>query len=83
MLRRELPTRWKRELVHMLFMRRKAEIEVLSSLPRNPHEPHPLVKYLADSIWEHIFALSLEPGPGYSQTMMEQQSPPLTDYALQ
>jgi hypothetical protein len=36
MLRRELPARWKRELVHMLYMRRKAEIEILSMLAAQP-----------------------------------------------
>src|ERR1700733_3465423 len=38
MLRRELPARWRRELVHMLYLRRKAETEILSSLPRSPDE---------------------------------------------
>ena len=71
MLRRDLPARWKRELVHMLYMRRKAEIEILSSLPRSLDEPHPLVKYLADRIGERILASSLEPGPGCKQTTME------------
>jgi meiotic recombination protein SPO11 len=71
MLRRGLPARWKRELVHMLHMRRKAETEILSSLPRSPDDPHPLVKYLADRIGERILAASLEPGPGCKQTMME------------
>ncbi len=71
MLRRELPARWKRELVHMLFMRRKAETEILSSLPRSPDEPHPLVKYLADKIGERILDLSLEWRPGCRQTTME------------
>lgn len=71
MLRRELPALWKRELVHMLYMRRKAETEILSSLPRSPDEPHPLVKYLADKIGERILASSLEPGPGCKQAMME------------
>jgi len=73
MLRRELPARWKRELVHMLFMRRKAETEILSSLPRSPGESHPLVKYLADRIGERILASSLEPVPGYKhwQATME------------
>jgi hypothetical protein len=71
MLRRELPARWKRELVHMLYTRRKAETEILSSVPRNPDEPHPLVKYLADRIGEHILAFSLEAGLGCEQTMME------------
>lgn len=75
MLRRELPAHWKRELVHMLYMRRKAEIEILSSLPRSLDEPHPLVKYLADKIGERILASSLEPGPGsisrFKQETME------------
>jgi hypothetical protein len=71
MLRRELPARWKRELVYMLYMRRKAEIEILSSLPRNLDEPHPLVRYLADRIGERILASSLEPGPGCKQATME------------
>jgi meiotic recombination protein SPO11 len=67
MLRRELPDRWKRELVHMLFTRRKAETEVLCSMPRNPDEPHhPLVRYLADRIWECILVLVPEPAPGLS-----------------
>ncbi|KAF8499812.1 Spo11/DNA topoisomerase VI subunit A [Russula emetica] len=71
MLRRELPARWKRELVHMLYMRRKAETEILCSLPRSLDEPHPLVKYLADRIGERILASSLEPGPGCKQATME------------
>lgn len=58
MLRRELPDRWKKELVHMLYMRRKAETEILSSLPCIPGESHPLAKYLADKIRERILALS-------------------------
>jgi len=64
MLRRELPARWKRELMHMLFTRRKAETEVLSSVLRNPDEPHPLLRYLGDRIWEVILALALVPEPG-------------------
>lgn len=71
MLRRELPARWKKELVHMLYMRRKAEIEILSSLPRSLDESHPLVKYLADRIGERILATSLEPEPGCKQAAME------------
>jgi meiotic recombination protein SPO11 len=71
MLRRELPARWKRELVHMLYTRRKAETEILSSVPRNQDEPHPLVKYLADRIGERILASALEPELGYTQTTME------------
>lgn len=71
MLRRELPARWKKELMHMLYMRRKAETEILSSLPRSPDEPHPLVKYLADRIGERILATSLEPSPGCKQATME------------
>lgn len=71
MLRRELPARWKRELVHMLYVRRKAETEILCSLPRSLDEPHPLVKYLADRIGERILASSLEPGPGCKQATME------------
>ncbi|KAI0256197.1 Spo11/DNA topoisomerase VI subunit A [Lactifluus subvellereus] len=67
MLCRELPERWKRELVHMLFTRRKAETEVLSSMPRNPDEPHhPLVRYLVDRIRECILVLAPEPAPGLS-----------------
>jgi hypothetical protein len=58
MLRRELPARWKRELMHMLYTRRKAETEILSMVPRNPDEPHPLVKYLADRIWAHILGFA-------------------------
>ena len=64
MLRRELPARWKRELMHMLFTRRKAETEVLSSVLRNPDEPHPLVRYLGDRIWEAVLALALASEPG-------------------
>jgi meiotic recombination protein SPO11 len=60
MLRRELPARWKRELMHMLYTRRKAETEILSSVPRNPDEPHPLIKYLADRIGEYTGPF---PGP--------------------
>jgi meiotic recombination protein SPO11 len=71
MLRRELPARWKRELMHMLYTRRKAETEILSSVPRHPDEPHPLVKYVADRIGEHILALAQEPGLGCEQTTME------------
>jgi meiotic recombination protein SPO11 len=70
MLRRELPARWKRELVHMLHTRRKAEIEILSSMRRNTDEPHPLAKYLADKIGEHILAFALEPGLGCEQMTM-------------
>jgi hypothetical protein len=66
MLRRKLPERWKRELVHMLFMRRKAETEILSSMPRNSDGSHPLVRYLADRIWQCILALSQGPAPGPS-----------------
>jgi hypothetical protein len=55
----------------MLYLRRKAETEILSSLPRSPDEPHPLVKYLADRIGERILASSLEPGPGFKQAAME------------
>jgi len=62
MLRRELPARWKRELMHMLYTRRKAEIEILSSVARNPDEPHPLIRYLAERVWERIVALSLDSG---------------------
>ena len=58
MLRRELPGSWKRELMHMLYTRRKAETEILSSVPHNPEEPHPLVKYLADRIWVHMLAFA-------------------------
>jgi len=67
MLRRELPGRWKRELMHMLFTRRKAETEVLSSV-RNPDEPHPLVRYIGDRILEAILDLSLVPEPGLQPT---------------
>jgi meiotic recombination protein SPO11 len=67
MLRRELPVRWKRELMHMLFTRRKAETEVLSSV-RNPDEPHPLVRYLGDRILEAILDLSPTPEPGLQLT---------------
>ena len=63
MLRRELPGRWKRELMHMLFTRRKAETEVLSSV-RKPDGPHPLVRYLGDRILEAILDLSLVPELG-------------------
>ena len=59
MLRRELPRRWKRELMHMLFTRRKAETEILSSMPRNPDEPHPLVRYLGLRIGEAILVRAL------------------------
>jgi hypothetical protein len=62
MLRRELPARWKRELMHMLYTRRKAEIEILSSVSRNPDEPHPLIRYLEERIWERILALALDSG---------------------
>jgi meiotic recombination protein SPO11 len=71
MLRRELPARWKKELVHMLHTRRKAETEILSSMPRNPDEPHPLIKYLADRIGERMLASALEPELGCKQTTME------------
>lgn len=64
MLRRELPPRWKRELMHMLYTRRKAETEILSTVPHNSDNPHPLVKYLADRIWVHIL------GSAHEQTMM-------------
>jgi hypothetical protein len=60
MLRRELPARWKRELMHMLYTRRKAETEILSSVPRCPDGPHPLVRYLASRIEERIAALAQE-----------------------
>ncbi|KAI9509183.1 DNA topoisomerase IV alpha subunit [Russula earlei] len=58
MLRRELPARWKRELVHMLFIRRKAETEILSNVPRRTDEPHPLALYLAGRIGERRVALA-------------------------
>ncbi|KAN0129228.1 Spo11/DNA topoisomerase VI subunit A [Lactarius tabidus] len=58
MLRRELPDRWKKELVHMLFTRRKAETEIFSTILCIPGEPHPLAKYLADKIQERIIALA-------------------------
>jgi hypothetical protein len=51
LLHRELPERWKKELMHMLYTRRKAETEILSSVTRSPGEPHPLVGYLGDKIW--------------------------------
>ncbi|KAI0305516.1 Spo11/DNA topoisomerase VI subunit A [Multifurca ochricompacta] len=63
MLRRELPERWKRELTYMLYMRHKAETEILCSVPRSLDEPHPLVRYLTDKISERIRALALEPTP--------------------
>lgn len=64
MLRRELPGRWKKELVHMLYTRRKAETEILSSVSCIPGEPHPLARYLADKIRESIMALALQPTSG-------------------
>lgn len=66
MLRRELPDRWKRELVHMLYMRRKAETEIFSSVSCIPGEPHPLAKYLADKIQERIMALAWQHTSGVS-----------------
>ncbi len=63
MLRRELPDRWKKELVHMLHTRRKAETEILSSVSYTPGEPHPLARYLADKIWERIQALTWKANP--------------------
>lgn len=66
MLRRELPDRWKKELVHMLFRRRKAETEIFSSLSCIPGEPHPLTKYLADRIQERIVGLALPHTSGIS-----------------
>jgi hypothetical protein len=54
MLHRDLPERWKEELTHMLDTQRKAETEILSSVPRSPDEPHPLIRYLGDKIWECI-----------------------------
>jgi hypothetical protein len=68
MLRRELPDRWKKELVHMLYTRRKAETEILSSVSCIPGEPHPLAKYLADKIRERILALSWQHTSGVSTT---------------
>ncbi len=66
MLRRELPDRWKKELVHMLYTRRKAETEILSSVSCIPGEPHPLARYLADKIQERIVALAWQPTSGVS-----------------
>ncbi|KAF8271257.1 Spo11/DNA topoisomerase VI subunit A [Lactarius quietus] len=68
MLRRELPDHWKKELVHMLYTRRKAETEILSSVSCIPGEPHPLAKYLADKIREHILALAWQHTSGVSTT---------------
>ncbi|KAH9083770.1 DNA topoisomerase IV alpha subunit [Lactarius deliciosus] len=66
MLRRELPDRWKKELVHMLYTRRKAETEILSSVSCIPGDPHPLARYLADKISEQILALAWRPISGAS-----------------
>ncbi|KAH9176657.1 Spo11/DNA topoisomerase VI subunit A [Lactarius sanguifluus] len=66
MLRRELPDRWKKELVHMLYTRRKAETEILSSVSCIPGQPHPLARYLADKISEQILALAWQPASGTS-----------------
>jgi hypothetical protein len=66
MIRRELPDRWKKELVHMLYMRRKAETEILSNVLCIPGEPHPLARYLADKIRERILALAWRPTSGVS-----------------
>ncbi|KAI0268616.1 Spo11/DNA topoisomerase VI subunit A [Gloeopeniophorella convolvens] len=60
MLRRDLPQKWKRELVHMLHSRRKAETEILCNAPRDPNDPHPLVRYLTDKINDCILALASE-----------------------
>ncbi|KAH9040040.1 Spo11/DNA topoisomerase VI subunit A [Lactarius pseudohatsudake] len=64
MLRRELPDRWKKELVHMLYTRRKAETEILSSVSCIPGEPHPLARYLANKISEQILVLAWQPISG-------------------
>ena len=74
MLRRELPARWKRELMHMLFTRRKAETEVLSSVLRNADEPHPLVRYLGDRICEAVLALALASEPGLQKLDEEDEA---------
>lgn len=66
MLRRELPDRWKKELVHMLYTRRKAETEIMSSVSCIPGESHPLARYLADKISEQILALAWQPTSGAS-----------------
>ena len=66
MLRRELPDRWKKELVHMLYTRRKAETEILSSMSYIAGEPHPLAKYLAGKIRERILALAWRHASGVS-----------------
>lgn len=66
MFRRELPDRWKKELVHMLFTRRKAETEIFSSVSCDPGEPHPLANYLADRIQERIMRLALQHTSGES-----------------
>ena len=66
MLRRELPDRWKKELVHMLHTRRKAETEILSSVSYIAGEPHPLAKYLASKIRERILALAWKHASGIS-----------------
>ncbi|KAH9057321.1 Spo11/DNA topoisomerase VI subunit A [Lactarius vividus] len=66
MLRRELPDRWKKELVHMLYTRRKAETEILSSVSCIPGELHPLARYLADKISKQILALSRQYTSGTS-----------------
>jgi hypothetical protein len=66
MLRRELPDRWKKELVHMLHMRRKAETEIFSSVSCISGEPHPLAMYLADKIQERVMALVWQRTSGVS-----------------
>jgi hypothetical protein len=66
MLCRELPDRWKKELVHMLYTRRKAETEILSNVSCIAGEPHPLVKYLAGKIQERILALAWQRTSGVS-----------------
>jgi hypothetical protein len=48
----------------MLFTRRKAETEILSSTPHSPDRPHPLVRYLGYKIQEGILALAQVPKPG-------------------
>lgn len=71
-----LPTRWKKELQSMLFTRRKAEIEILSSASISPRPTsstnvtsegdsgsgyeHPLVRYLVPRINAAIDELAMD-----------------------
>ncbi|KAJ7497571.1 topoisomerase acting in meiosis [Mycena latifolia] len=51
MLRRPIPAKWRKELSHMLHLRRKAEIEILCTAVGSES---PLVRYLVDKIGRYV-----------------------------